>query len=119
MSAPLDMQTRGAGIGGPIVKLRFMSFPRALNSLKPLNSAPLPPLVLQSSGPVVRVLVAPPISRRTAEISRGGPKYPRIGAFPPVRLGLWILAHRLDGRYGRSVSAPRNHFSQETETDLT
>ena len=33
-----------------------------------------------------------PISRRTAEISRGGPKYPRIGAFPPGRLGLWILA---------------------------
>jgi hypothetical protein len=47
---------------------------------------------------VVRVLIAPPISRRTAEISRGCPKYPRIGAFPPVRLGLWILALCLDGR---------------------
>jgi hypothetical protein len=33
-------------------------------------------------GSVVRVLIAPPISRPTAEISRSGPKYPRIGAFP-------------------------------------
>jgi len=40
MSALLAMETRGAGIGDPIPKLRFMSFPRALNSLKPLNSAP-------------------------------------------------------------------------------
>ena len=55
---------------------------------------------------MVRVLIAPPISRRTAEISRSGPKYPRIGAFPPGRLGLWILALCLDGRYGRCVSAP-------------
>ena len=60
----------------------------------------------QPSGSMVRVLIAPPISRRTAEISRGGPKYPRIGAFPPGRLGLWILVLCLDGRYGRSVSAP-------------
>ena len=44
----------------------------------------------QPSRSMVRVLIAPPISRRTAEISRGGPKYPRIGAFLPVRLGLWI-----------------------------
>jgi hypothetical protein len=35
------MQTRGAGIGGPIAKSRFMSSPQSLNSLKPLNSAPL------------------------------------------------------------------------------
>jgi hypothetical protein len=40
MSALTDMQTRGAGIGGPIAKPRFMSFPRALNRLKPSNSAP-------------------------------------------------------------------------------
>jgi hypothetical protein len=40
MSALLAMQTRGGGIGGPIAEARFMSFPRSLNSLKPLNSAP-------------------------------------------------------------------------------
>jgi hypothetical protein len=39
MSVLLAMQTRGAGIGGPVAKPRFMSFARALNSLKPLNSA--------------------------------------------------------------------------------
>jgi hypothetical protein len=49
----------------------------------------------------------------------GGAKYPRIGAFPPGRPGLWILALCLHRRYCRSVSAPQNHFSRETETDLT
>jgi hypothetical protein len=33
----------------------------------------------QPSGSMVRVLIAPPISRRTAEISRGGAKHPHIG----------------------------------------
>jgi len=61
---------------------------------------------IKPSRSLVRVLIAPPISRRTAEISRSGAKYPRIGAFPPGRVGLWIFALCLDGRYGRSVSAP-------------
>jgi hypothetical protein len=71
------------------------------------------------SGSLVRVLIAPPISRRTAEISRGGAKYPRIGAFHRVNLVSGFLALCFHGRCGRSVSAPRNHFSQETETNLT
>ena len=57
----------------------------------------------QPSGSLVRVLIALAARRR---FPGGGPKYPRIGAFPPGRLGLWILALCLDGRYGRSVSAP-------------
>jgi hypothetical protein len=55
---------------------------------------------------MVRVLIAPPISRRTAEISGGGAKYPRIGAFHRVNLVSGFLAFCLHGRYGRSVSAP-------------
>ena len=38
---------------------------------------------------------------------------------PPGQPGLWISRTVLYGRYGRSVSAPKNHFSWETETDLT
>ena len=71
-----------------------------------VEAAGAPPLSIERPGPWFEVLIAPPISRRTAEISGGGAKHPRIGAFPPGRLGLWILALCLDGRYGRSVSAP-------------
>jgi hypothetical protein len=38
---------------------------------------------------------------------------------PPGQPGLWISRTVLYGRYGRSVSAPKNHLSWETETDLT
>jgi hypothetical protein len=69
------MQTRGAGIGGPGAKLRYAK-----------QNSTVRPTRLESSGSVVRVLIAPPISRRTAEISRSGPKYPRIGASRPVDL---------------------------------
>jgi hypothetical protein len=67
----------------------------------------------------VRVLSAPPITHRTAEISWGGAKYPVSGAFRRVDLVSGFLALGLHGRYGRSVSVPQNHFSWETETGLT
>ena len=52
-------------------------------------------------------------------VVQGGPKYPRIGAFRRVNLVSGFHARCLHRRYGRSVSAPKNHFSWETETDLT
>jgi hypothetical protein len=68
---------------------------------------------------MVRVLIAPPISPRTAEISGERRQIPCIGAFRRVNLVSGFLARCLHRRYGRSVSAPKNHFSWETETDLT
>jgi hypothetical protein len=109
MSALTDMQDmEGAGIGGPIAKPRLAK-----------QNSTVRPTRLESSGSVVRVLIAPPISRRAAEISGGGAKYPGIGAFHRVNLVSGFLALCFYGRCGRSVSAPRNHFSQETETNLS
>jgi hypothetical protein len=68
---------------------------------------------------MVRVLIAPPITHRTAEISGERRQTPCIGAFRRVNLVSGFLARCLHRRYGRSVSAPKNHFSWETETDLT
>jgi hypothetical protein len=68
---------------------------------------------------MVRVLIAPPITHRTAEISGERRQIPCIGAFRRVNLVSGFLARCLHRRYGRSVSAPENHFSWETETDLT
>jgi hypothetical protein len=50
---------------------------------------------------------------------RGRRQIPCIGAFRGVGLVSGFLALCLYGRHGRSVSAPKNHFSWETETDLT
>jgi hypothetical protein len=66
----------------------------------------------QFSGPMVRVLIAP-------EISGGRRQIPFVGAFRRVDLVSGFLALCLHRRYGCSVSATQNHFSWETETDLT
>jgi hypothetical protein len=107
------------GIGGPIAKPRFTSFPRALNSLKPLNSAP--PASICS--PIKRVLGSSPHcstnhSPHRRDFRGAAPNTP-YWRLPPGQPGLWISRTVLYGRYGRSVSAPKNHFSWETETDLT
>jgi hypothetical protein len=83
MIRPIAAEIAALDIGG--VGVDSPPFPHGLgHDRAPIPSQPS----IKPSGSVVRVLIAPPISRRTAETSRGGPKYPRIGAFPPGRLGL-------------------------------
>jgi hypothetical protein len=74
---------------------------------------------IKPSGSLVRVLIAPPITHRTAEISGERRQIPCIGAFRRVDLVSGFFALCLHGRYGPYVSAPQNHFSWGTESDLT